>query len=572
VFTRLLCSSRPISGNAEHRGVAQKNSFAEQIPADDFMRLTRIKNWKSIEEYSCTLRKLVPFADLADRQFEELVEKLRDESGPANTVLFSQGDSKNEFVYLLEGQIELRIGGSTWQTVTAGTPEALFALAHQFPRRATAIAVTPVSFLRIPGDVLASDPCNRTKSTPNHLDFRKTKPARLISEEVGIESISNRGQSGSGPEERSGRPLQPDTKFLEMTYSGRRSHDVFQSSKEQGTAEKTNESRHGILFPIIGLGLNQLKSVFTRRPKPMRQAPAASRSNQVEYGSAELLSAGPIAKTAAGKPDGSGVSSGGQTLSVEPATTESHKTSVTSSSKPNNYSRPSASTKSLFGAVRLGSTKQPGSVNNSTDPDQGLVAIPGKVLVSLYDSARIVVSPFLLDKTPVTNQAYVAFIDDSGGRIPDSWGSKGPGKNEIDHPVTGISLDEARKFSAWCGKRLPTCREWEAASRSISQYRFPWGIEWDPGRCNGPEHGLNMTTPVDKFPAGASREGCWDMVGNVWEWCEKSAGDPELDPGYSWVYGGSYRHACVHGNVISRTSVLDQNRYLYLGFRCAKDL
>ncbi|MGH8551182.1 MAG: SUMF1/EgtB/PvdO family nonheme iron enzyme [Methylococcales bacterium] len=502
------------------------------------------KNSKPInpEQYSWMLRKLVPLADLPDRQFEELIEKLSEERGAADTVLFRQGDNKNEFVYLLEGRIELRIDDSPLQSITAGTPDALFALAHQFPRRASAVAVTSVSYVRIASDLLASDPDARHKNSNIHSDPGQTPRCRSISENGNIESILNRSRVGANSATRSDDPTPPDAMSV-MKQAGSRINEVPDSGKHRSTTEKSSNSRSGIFFSNIAKGFSRLKSVITRRQKHLRQTPAA----------------------------GSGSD---QKLSVEPVTItkQNPENSVTLPNNSENNSKSSATKNFSLGAIRLKSRKQPGSAGKSADHVQGMVLIPGFALVSLYDSETVLVSAFLLDKTPATNQAYLAFIEDTGARTPDFWGSKGPRKNEFDHPVIGISLDEARKFAEWCGKRLPTGREWEAAARPMGRFRFPWGNNWDPGRCNGPDLGFNKTTPVAQFPAGATPEGCLDMVGNVWEWCERLEVDPDLDPSYSWVYGGSYRHACVNGNVISRTMVLDENRYGYLGFRCAKNL
>jgi len=143
--------------------------------------------------------------------------------------------------------------------------------------------------------------------------------------------------------------------------------------------------------------------------------------------------------------------------------------------------------------------------------------------------------------------------------------------------VVNVSLEDARSYAEWSGKRLPTFLEWECAARRPDNRRFPWGDQWEPGRCNNPDAGLGKPTEVDAYPEGRSVDGCLDLMGNTWEWTEMpedgqlSAGDlPE--PGYHWVMGGSFRHACNIGDAIARTAVLVTQRYRFLGFRCAREV
>jgi formylglycine-generating enzyme required for sulfatase activity len=61
------------------------------------------------------------------------------------------------------------------------------------------------------------------------------------------------------------------------------------------------------------------------------------------------------------------------------------------------------------------------------------------------------------------------------------------------------------------------------------------------------------------------------MVGNIWEWTDADPNDEAPDSGYTWVFGGSFKHACQQNGGIARTNVNTNNSYAYLGFRCASD-
>ena len=95
------------------------------------------------------LRRFIPIASLPEQQFEEICSKVSVEEGKKESVLFRQGDKRKEFVYLLSGVIELRAGDVEMETIEAESSSGRFALAHQIPRKVSAIAMGKVRYVRV---------------------------------------------------------------------------------------------------------------------------------------------------------------------------------------------------------------------------------------------------------------------------------------------------------------------------------------------------------------------------------------------------------------------------------------
>jgi hypothetical protein len=133
---------------------------------------------------------------------------------------------------------------------------------------------------------------------------------------------------------------------------------------------------------------------------------------------------------------------------------------------------------------------------------------------------------FYIDRYPVTHEQYALFIHDNPDREPPpAWRGRTAPQPLLDHPVVGVSWQDAQAYAAWAGKRLPTAEEWQRAAGGQQRRRYPWGDAFVPGRCNTRESGEGGTTPVGKYsPAGDSAYGVTDMAGNVWEWLTDEAG------------------------------------------------
>ena len=133
---------------------------------------------------------------------------------------------------------------------------------------------------------------------------------------------------------------------------------------------------------------------------------------------------------------------------------------------------------------------------------------------------------YWLARFPVTNEQFDLYAQAKEIKHPvKGW------ENKKDHPVRYISWIDAMAYCQWLNEllqpelpdglelRLPTEAEWEKAARGEKGREYPWGNEFDKGRCNSAESNLQDTTPVGSYsPRGDSPYGCADMAGNVWEW------------------------------------------------------
>ena len=169
-----------------------------------------------------------------------------------------------------------------------------------------------------------------------------------------------------------------------------------------------------------------------------------------------------------------------------------------------------------------------------------LVRVPAGPFLMGDDKHTVDLPEFYIGKYPVTNQQYAAFVQASKARAPDHWKEGKIPAGKENHPVVYVKWDEAVAFCQWLSQasghevRLPSQAEWEKAARGADGRTYPWGNEPppNPDLCNFKDSGIGDTTPVDRYPNGASPYGALDMAGNVWEWtADKDTGRLALAEG-----------------------------------------
>ena len=169
---------------------------------------------------------------------------------------------------------------------------------------------------------------------------------------------------------------------------------------------------------------------------------------------------------------------------------------------------------------------------------EGMVLVPGGTFMCGEQNATIVLDSYYIDVTPVTNEQYRKFLEETNYRRPQLW-EQMPELAEDGLPVTGVSWMDALMYCKWAGKSLPTAEQWEKAARGSQGNTYPWGEdEPTPERaCYWDQIREPRLRPIASAPQSASPYGVRCMSGFVWEWTNTPISDIE---GAQIVKGGSW--------------------------------
>ena len=206
---------------------------------------------------------------------------------------------------------------------------------------------------------------------------------------------------------------------------------------------------------------------------------------------------------------------------------------------------------------------------------------------------KVYLPPYLIEKHLVTNREYKEFVDKLHYLPPANWKSRSYPAGRGDYPVTFVSMENARDYARFRRARLCTEEEWEKAARGEDKRMWPWGNEWDPRRANA-NYTVGDTSPVNRYPMGASPYGVLDMAGNVFEWTSSvyrpypgstankarffayrvdptGALHPVAGKSYYVLRGGSWKSDQYSARVTARNPTWPVYASDFFGFRLCKD-
>jgi len=172
---------------------------------------------------------------------------------------------------------------------------------------------------------------------------------------------------------------------------------------------------------------------------------------------------------------------------------------------------------------------------------------------------RLWVDGVVLQRFPVTNRQYIAFLDElvdqgreedalryvpreragrAGQRGAMAYGRTSAGHFELvvdaggdrwdlDWPVCLLNWHQAVAYARWhaarAGRpwRLPGELEWEKAARGVDGRLFPWGDHLDPTFCcmRDSHRDSRLLAVVDSYPIDESPYGVRGLAGNIRDWC-----------------------------------------------------
>ena len=129
-------------------------------------------------------------------------------------------------------------------------------------------------------------------------------------------------------------------------------------------------------------------------------------------------------------------------------------------------------------------------------------------------------APYYIDRYPVTNEQFKMFLEAARYHPTDDhnflrdWNHGSYPQGGANRPVTWVSLEDARAYAAWAGKRLPHEWEWQYAAQGADGRLYPWGDTWDTAAV--PQAGIQAARCVRRRMCARIRSARVHSAWKIW--------------------------------------------------------
>lgn len=161
----------------------------------------------------------------------------------------------------------------------------------------------------------------------------------------------------------------------------------------------------------------------------------------------------------------------------------------------------------------------------------------------------------LVDRFEFSRRDWLELFPGQPLQLPGGVEGADPSRLAIEWPAP-LDRPTAEEAARRRGMRLPTSAEWLYAACGPRCLPYPFGASLQASVASTLELGAATPAPVGTFEAGRSPFGCYDMLGNAWEWVSDHAPGIWEAPGEASAGGETSLGSAFGGSFLYRARPL----------------